>query len=127
MSDDRELQELFTYGRTGQTIRLSVVLARDVRDGEIKRAGELATDPVQGIQARAAASVLAPHLLDNDFGVRVDVKCPGSQGQGALQGFKQSNIFGHIVILSPDPFRDSDPAVVGTIHHHANTRRARIP
>lgn len=73
------------------------------------------------------ATVLAPHLLNHDFGVRVDVKFLGSQGQSTLQGFKESNIFGHIVILPSNRFRNSDLAILGTIHHHPNTRRARIP
>jgi hypothetical protein len=118
---------LFADGVAGEAVGLSVALARDVRNGEVKRASQLATDPVQGIQAWAAATVLAPHLLDHDFRVRVDVKCLGSQGQGTLQGFKESNIFGHIVVLSSNRFRNSDLAVLGTVHHHPNTRRARTP
>jgi hypothetical protein len=66
-------------------------------------------------------------LLNHDFGIRIDVKGLGSQGQSTLQGFKESKIFGHVVILSPNRFRNSDSAVLGTIHHHPDTRRARIP
>ena len=46
---------------------------------------QLATDPVQRIQAWAAATVLAPHLLNQDFGVRVDVKGLGSQCQRTMR------------------------------------------
>ena len=56
-----------------QVIGLGVALAGDVSDGELERARQLAADPVQGIEARAAAGVLALHLADDHLGVRIDV------------------------------------------------------
>ena len=55
--------------RTGQTISLCVVLATNVGDREIERPGQLPTDPIQGIESRTAATVLAAHLLDHYFGI----------------------------------------------------------
>jgi len=36
------------------------------------------------------ATVLASHLLNHDFGIRIDVKCLGPEGQSTLQGFQES-------------------------------------
>jgi hypothetical protein len=47
--------------------------------------------------------------------------------QGALQRLKQGNVFGNIIVLAPDPFRDSDGAVRRTINHDSNTGWAGIP
>jgi len=109
-----------------QTVCLGVVFAGYVRDREVERAGQLAADPVQGVQSRAAAGILAPHLLDHNFGIRVDVKCLRSQGQSTLQGFKQGNILGYVVILAPNPFGDSDLACLSTLNDHPNAGRPRI-
>ena len=54
-------------GRAGEMICLSVVLAAHVRDREDKRAGQFPADPVQGIEARAPAAILARHLADDHF------------------------------------------------------------
>jgi hypothetical protein len=56
-------------GRGGQTISLKVVFSPDVGDREIERSGQFPADPIQGIEPRAAAVVLAPHLLDHYFGI----------------------------------------------------------
>ena len=53
----------------GQTIGLEVVLSPDVGDREIERPGQFPADPIQGIEPRAAAAVLAPHLLDHYIGI----------------------------------------------------------
>ncbi len=42
-------------GRTGQTIGLGVVLARNVRDGEIERPGQFPAGPIQRIKPRTPA------------------------------------------------------------------------
>ena len=67
---------LLEDGRVGQMVGLGVVFAANVGYGEIEGAGQLAADPVQGIEARAATGVLAPHLFDHDLGIRIDVKRP---------------------------------------------------
>ena len=56
-------------GRTGQTISFGVVLAANVGDREIERPGQFSADPIQGIEPRAAAAVLAAHLLDHHLGI----------------------------------------------------------
>jgi len=66
-------------------------------------------------------------LPDYNFGVRVDMKRFGLESQSTMQGFKQRNILGDIVILAADPSGDSDPAALGTVDHHPNAGRPRIP
>jgi len=109
-------------GRGGQTIGLGVVFTPDVRDREIERSGQFPADPIQGIKARAAAAVFPPHLLDHDLRIGKHVKRLGLKPQRTLQRFQQSNVLGDIIVLVPDPFGDSDRAVGGTVHYHANTR-----
>jgi len=55
------------------------------------------------------------------------VKRRGLKPQGTLQRFQESNVLGDIIVLVPDPFRDSDCAVSGTVDYYANTRWAGIP
>ncbi len=71
----------------GQTVGLGIVLAADVGDGKFERADQLLADPMQGIEARTAAGVLACHLSDYHFGIGIDVKCLGFQLQSTLQSF----------------------------------------
>lgn len=65
---------------------------------------------VQGLQSPAAVGRYAPHLLDHNFGIRVDLKRFGLQGLSTLQGFQQDNILGHIVMMAPNPLGDRNPA-----------------
>ena len=97
-------------GRVGQAVGFGVSFARDVGDGKLQRTGQLATDPVQGIKAWAAAGVLAAHLPDDHLGVRINVQRLGFKRQGALQGFQQSDVFGDIIVLAADPPGDADGA-----------------
>ena len=60
-------------------IGLGIVLAADVRDRKLKRAGQLLADPVKGIQAWTAAGVLALHLPDHHFRIGEDVQGGGFQ------------------------------------------------
>src|SRR6266403_232461 len=51
----------------------------------------------------------------------------GLQGDGALQSFQKSEIFGDVVVLAPDPLGDSDFAALGIVNNDANTSGPRIP
>ena len=106
-------------------IGFGVALAGDALDGELEGAGELAANPVQGIEARAAAGVFAAHLADDDVGVGVDEEGAGFAGEGALQGFEQGGIFGDIVVLPADPLSDASAAAGGVFDDHADSRRPR--
>jgi hypothetical protein len=52
-----------------QTIGFSVMIARNVGDREIERPGEFPANPIQGIEPRATATVLATHLPHHHFGI----------------------------------------------------------
>ena len=71
---------IFTSTNSGQsvmagaTIGFGVALAGNVSDGEFEGTSQLAADPVQGIEARAAAGILAAHLADNYLRVGIDVQ-----------------------------------------------------
>jgi len=110
----------------GQAVGFAVELAGDVRDGEPERAGQLATDPVQGIEARAAAIVLARHLPDYNLGIRVNMQRPCFQGQGALQSFQQGDVLGDVIVLVTDPAGDFDAAALAAFDYYANARRPRV-
>src|SRR6476660_5096047 len=70
------------YRVVGQAIGFLVLLAWDVRNAELQRSRQLAAHPVQGIEARAAAGVLAGHLLDHQFGIAVNAERGGIELQG---------------------------------------------
>jgi hypothetical protein len=98
-----------------------------MRDGEFQRPRELAADPVQGIEARAAAGVFTPHLTHHYFGIRVDVQLGGFEGQGTLQGFEQCDVFGYVVVLVSDPAGDLDSGrSFGAFNYDTNTGRPRV-
>jgi hypothetical protein len=111
-----------SHGSTGQLISLGVVCSRNVRDGEIQGARQLAAGPMQGVEAGTATEVLASHLADDDLGIRVNVQGLGLQGDGALQGFHERDVFGDVVILVADPLGDADGATGAAVDHHPNTR-----
>lgn len=114
-------------GRTRQAVGFRILFSRNVRNGKIQRARQFAADPIQGIKTRAAAGVFAAHLLDDDFRIREDVECPRADLDSALQGFKQREVFGYVVVLVTDPFLDSDRTVLATIDYHANAGWPGIP
>jgi hypothetical protein len=68
-----ELQQQFRSrlttpsGVIGKAVGFLVVMSRNVCDGELERASQLAAGPIQRVQPRAAAGVLPSHLLDNKF------------------------------------------------------------
>src|SRR5579883_2635480 len=60
---------------------------RYVRNGELERAGQLPTRPVQRVEARTPAAVFAGHLEDDNLGIGVNMNGPGLQCDRILQGF----------------------------------------
>jgi hypothetical protein len=92
----------------GQVVGFGVEFAGDVRDGKIEATGQLAADPVQRVEARAAANVFSLHLPDYHLGVGVDVELSGFLRHGILQRFEQGNVFRDVIILASNPFRDPD-------------------
>jgi len=114
------------HGGVGQAIGLGVVLAGDVGDGEAEGTSQLAARPVQRIEAGATADVLAAHLADYDFGIGIDVQGLGVEGDSALQGFHEGNVFGDVVILVADPLGDADGAVGAAIDDDSNAGGPRV-
>src|ERR1019366_1788404 len=104
----------------GQLVGLAVVFALNVLDGEVNRSRQFAAGPVQRMQARAAAGGFAGHLLDHHFGVRIDMQRLGLDGDGVLQGLKQGNVFGYVVVLMPDPAGDTGNFAVVAFNDDAN-------
>jgi hypothetical protein len=119
--------KIFSDGGVGQAVGLCVVFAADVGDGEVEGPCQLAADPVQGIEAGAAAGVFSGHLPDYYLGVGIDMELSGVQCHCTLQSFQQGNVFSHVVILAADPFCNSDGAALGAVHYHTNSRRPGIP
>src|ERR1035441_4901683 len=113
--------------RRGQIIGLSVVLTTNVGYREIERPRQFPADPIQGIEPRAAAVVLALHLPDHYFGIRKHVKRISVKAQGTLQCLKQSNVLGDIIVVGSALFADSDSTVGVAVDDPSNTRRAGIP
>jgi hypothetical protein len=109
-------------GGTGQVVGFSVVGSGDVGYREIEGARQFATGPVERVEARAAADVLATHLADDDFGIGIDVEGFRLLSDGELQGFHEGDILGYIVILMADPFGDADGAAFAAVDDHSNTR-----
>jgi len=120
------LGKRLAHSGCGQAVGLGIELAADVRDGELKGAGQLAADPVKRMKARATAGVFPIHLPDYDLRVGVNVKCFGFKRYCILKGFKQGNIFSHVVVLASNPFGDSDPVAIGALDNYANPGRTRI-
>src|SRR5438093_1489859 len=107
-------------------VGLGVVLTVNVGDGEVQGAGQLAADPIQRIETRAAARIFAFHLTDNNLRIRVNVYFLGFESHGTLQRLQQGEIFGDVVVLPSDRFRDTYRAIETTINDDPNTRRSRI-
>src|SRR5262249_50555124 len=108
------------YGVVGQAVGLLVLFARDVGDAELKGSRELAAHPVQRVEPGTAAGVLAGHLLDDQFRVRINAERGGIEVERALQGLKKSSVFGHVVIVMADPLGDPDQLAIGFFNQNAN-------
>jgi len=109
-----------------QPIRLGIVFARNVRDGKVEGARQLAAGPVKRIEARAAANVLTGHLAHDYFRVGVDMQLSRLERHGVLQSFHESGVFGDIVVLVADPFCDSNRPALAAIDDNPNARRPGI-
>ena len=110
-----------------EAVGLPVFFPGNVDDAEFHRAGQLAADPVQRIEPRGAALVLAGHLLDHEFGVRENLQGLGVELEGVLQGFKEGDVFGHVIVLVADPTGDADATAVRFFDYDADARRPRAP
>src|ERR1700704_1708798 len=95
-------------------------------DGKLEGTGQLAANPVQGIETRAATGVFASHLADHHLGVRINVQGAGLQRSSTLQGLEQGNILGYVVVLTANPAGDTDGPAVRTLDHDPNTRGPRV-
>jgi hypothetical protein len=114
------------YRSIRQAIRFDVLVASYVGDGELEGASKFATGPMQGIEARTAADVLATHLADHNLGIGINVQSLGFQGNRILQGFHEGYILSNVVVLMANPFGDADGATLAAINNHPNTRRPRV-
>jgi hypothetical protein len=98
-----------------------------MRDGEIDASGQLPAGPVQGMQAGAATVVLASHLLDDHFGIGINVQSLGVYRDGVLQSFEEGNVLGDVVVLVSDPLGDTDDFAVRSFNYDANSGWSGIP
>jgi hypothetical protein len=108
-------------------IGLGVAFTGDVGDGKLERASQLAANPVQGIEARAAAGVFTLHLADYHLGIRINVQRGRFEASSALQGLQKRDVLGYVIVLAPDPAGDADGAAVGPLDYDANTGRPWVP
>ena len=109
----------------GELVGFAVRLAVDVKDREVKGAGQLATGPVERVQPWAATRVLAGHLTDYYLRVGEDAQHLSFQFQSVLQSFEQGDVFGNVVVLVPDPLRDPDLLALRILEHDANPGGSR--
>ena len=75
---------------------------------------------MQGIEARAAASVFAGHLADDNLRIRVNVQLLCFERDSALQSFHQRRVFGDVVVLVTDPLGDTDWAILAATDDHTD-------
>jgi hypothetical protein len=112
-------------GGVGEFVGFGIVLAGNAADGELKGAGELAADPVERIEAGAAAGIFAAHLADDDVGIGIDAERLGFPVEGALERFEEGDVFGDIIVLPADPLGDESAAAGGVFDNDANAGRPR--
>jgi hypothetical protein len=110
----------------GQAVGLRIVFAADVRDREFQTPSQLATGPIERIEAGAATGIYPGHLFDHYFRIGIDVQFMSLEQHRTLQGFKKSRIFGDIVVLPADPLGDSERFMAGAINDHSNAGWPRI-
>ena len=113
--------------RLRQVVGLDVILAGNMRDREFERARQFAASPMKRIQTRAAAGVFPRHLTNYNLRIGVDVQRVRSQRYRALQRFHQRGVFGHVVVLMPNPLGDADRSRLTAADDHTNPGRPRIP
>src|SRR5581483_1305680 len=124
--NSRTTLRLFAGSGVGQTVGFGVEFAANVGNRELQTTGQLAAGPVQGIQTRAAAGIDASHLLHDHFGIGVNVKGAGFEQNRALQGLKQGQVLGDVVVLPAYPLGDFYFAVANAAYYDPNARRSRI-
>ena len=98
-----------------------------MRNGECKRPRQFPAGPVQGVEARAAADILARHLPHHNFGIRINVEFPCVERDRVLQRFHQGRIFRDVVVLVADPFCNPYRTFRTPPDHDSNARRPGIP
>ena len=104
----------------GQAVGFLILLAWYVRDAKLQGMGQLAAHPVERIKPRAAAGIFAGHLLHHQLGIGVNTQRRGFQIQGALQGFQQGGIFGHIIVVMANPLGYPDQFSIRLFNQNAN-------
>jgi len=115
-----------SHGGVRQAVRFGILLAADMRDGKLKGARQLLANPVEGIEAGAAAGILAVHLPNHHLGIGEDVQRRRLKANRVLQRFEQGGVLGHIVIVLPDPAGNPDLAPTGVLDDDTNTGRTRV-
>ena len=59
--------------------------------------------------------------------IRIDTQRRGLQGDGVLQGLKQGNVFGDVVVLAADPLGNPDFLSARVFDHHPNAGGPGLP
>jgi hypothetical protein len=91
-------------------VRLVIVSPWNPNDGEVQRAREFATGPVQRIKTGTLAGIDAIHLANDHFGIGVNAKSLRIHRQGYLQGFEEGDVLGDIVIVVAYPSGNTELA-----------------
>lgn len=112
-------------GVIGQAVGFDVSFAGNMRDGEIERARQFAAHPMQRVKTRTAAGILTGHLLHHEFRIGVDVESSRLEIKRTLKSFEKRSVFGDIVVVMANPFRNADHFAIRLGDHHANARRTR--
>src|SRR5438067_8473435 len=108
----------------GQMVRLIIMLSGNMSDAEVERSSQLAAGPVQGIQAGAAAGVLAVHLFYYQLGIGINPQRGRIQLNREVQGLEQCCVFGDVIILMSNPLCDPDDFTVRFYDNHPDPRRS---
>ena len=103
-----------------QAVGFLIAMAGNVGDGEFETTRQLAAGPVERIKPRAAADVLAGHLLYHQLRVTKHTQRSSFGLCSILQGFQKSCIFSHVVVLMADPFGDVDTLTARLYNHNPN-------
>ena len=88
--------------------------------------GQFPTEPVQRIKPWAAAVVLADHLSNDHLRVGINVELTGVEFVRSLQGLKQGEIFGNVIVLPPNPFTDRNASFFQAFDYDSHASRSRI-
>jgi hypothetical protein len=108
----------------GKVVGFAVALPGNARDGKLQAPGQLAANPIQGIQPRTPARIFAAHLTDDHVGIRKNMQRMRFAGEGPLQSLHQGYVLGYIVVLPADPLGDADATSPGIFYDDADAGRA---